>query len=120
MLFCPTLVRGLTGASVHHNVRQDRVERHDRDTIPAHGASDGQGRDVELSLLTSTGSAGPREGKKDPAILEDLISFPFSSLPSVVTPAFPWPIKEKAGCPIKGIEQIIAHRTLNPSTSEHV
>ena len=59
VLFDLTLVQGLTGASVHHDVRQDGVERHDREMMPAHGASGGQGRDVELSLLTSTGSAGP-------------------------------------------------------------
>ena len=59
VLFCLTLVRELTGASVHHNVRQDRVERHDREMTPAHGTSDGQGRDVELSLWTSIGSVGP-------------------------------------------------------------
>jgi len=59
VLFCLTLVRALTGAPVHHDVRQDGVKRHDRETTPAHGANDGQGHDVELSLLTSTGSAGP-------------------------------------------------------------
>ena len=59
VLFCLTLVRTLTGVSVHHDVRLDRVERHDRETMPAHGTSDGQGRDLELSLLTSTGSSGP-------------------------------------------------------------
>jgi len=59
MLFCLILVRTLTGASVHHDVRRDRVERHDRQMTPAHGASDEQGRDMEPSLLTSTGSAEP-------------------------------------------------------------
>ena len=59
VLFCLTLVRALTGTSVHHDVRQDGVERQDRETMPAHGASDGQDNDVELSLLTSTGSVGP-------------------------------------------------------------
>ena len=58
MQFCVTLVQGLIGVSVHHDVCQDGVERHDRETTPAYGASDGQGRDVELSLLTSTGSVG--------------------------------------------------------------
>ena len=55
MLFCLTLVRALTGTSVHHDVRQDGVERNDRETTLAHGASDGQGHDVDLSLLTSIG-----------------------------------------------------------------
>ena len=59
VLFCITLVRTLTGTSVHHDVCQDGVEHHDWETTPAHGASDGQGRDVELSLLTSIGSVGP-------------------------------------------------------------
>ena len=49
---------GRAGA-VHHDVRRDGVERHDRQMTPAHGASDEQGHDMELSLLTSTGSAGP-------------------------------------------------------------
>ena len=59
VLFYLTLVRALTCVSVHHNVRQDGVERHDRETMPAHGTNDGQGRDVELSLLTSIGLVGP-------------------------------------------------------------
>ena len=59
VLFCLILVRTLTGASVHHDVRQDGVERHDRETTLAHGASDKQGHDVELSLLTFIGSASP-------------------------------------------------------------
>ena len=59
VLFCLTLVQTLIDASVHHDVRQDAVERHDREMTPAHGASDGQGRDMELSLLTSIGSVGP-------------------------------------------------------------
>ena len=59
VLFCLTLVRTLIGTLVHHDVRQDGVEGHDRQTMPAHGVSDGQGRDVEPSLLTSTGLAGP-------------------------------------------------------------
>ena len=59
VLFCLILVRTLIGASVHHDVRRDRVKRHDRQMTPVHDASDEQGRDKELSLLTSTGSAGP-------------------------------------------------------------
>ena len=55
VLFYLTLVRTLTGASIHHDVRQDGVKRHDREMTPAHGASDGQGHDVDLSLLTSIG-----------------------------------------------------------------
>ena len=58
VLFYLTPVRTLIGVLVRHDVRQDRVEHHDQETTPAYGASDGQGRDVELSLLTSTGSAG--------------------------------------------------------------
>ena len=40
--------------------------------------------------------------KKDPTILEDFFPFSFSSFPSTVTYAFPWPIKGKAGHPLKG------------------
>ena len=59
MLFYLTLVRALIGVLVHHDVRKDGVERYDREMTPTHGASDRQGHDVELSLLTSTGLAGP-------------------------------------------------------------
>ena len=59
VLFCLILVRTLTGASVHHDVRRDGVKRYDRQMTPTHGASDEQGHDKEPSLLTSTGSAGP-------------------------------------------------------------
>ena len=59
VLFHLTPVRTLTGMSIHHDVRQDEVERHDRQTTPAHGASDGQDHDVAPPLLTSIGSAGP-------------------------------------------------------------
>ena len=54
VLFGLILVRTLTDALVHHDVRRDGVERHDRQMMPAHGASDEQGRDVESSLLSST------------------------------------------------------------------
>jgi len=37
--------------------------------------------------------------KKDPTILEDFFSFTFSSFPSIVTCAFPWPIKGKQDVP---------------------
>ena len=59
VLFCLVLVRMLTGASVHHDVRRDVVECHDRQMTSTHGTSDEQGRDMEPSLLTSTGSVGP-------------------------------------------------------------
>ena len=59
VLFCLILVRTLTGASVHHDVRRDGVERHDQHMTYVHGASDEQGHDMEPSLLTSIGSAGP-------------------------------------------------------------
>ena len=59
VLFCLTLIQTLTGVLVHHDVCQDRVELHDRETTPVHGASDRQGRDMELSLLMSIGSTGP-------------------------------------------------------------
>ena len=59
VLFCLTFVWTLIDASVHHDVRWDGVERHDRQMALAHGVSDEQGRDMEPSLLTSTGSAGP-------------------------------------------------------------
>ena len=48
--------------------------------------------------------------KKDPMILEDFFPFSFSSFPSTVTRAFPWPIKGKAGHPMKGTQ---THRTPN-------
>ena len=59
VLFYLILVQTLTGASVHHDVRRDGGERHDRQMTPAHGASDEQGRDMEPTLLTSIGSTGP-------------------------------------------------------------
>ena len=59
VLFCLTLLRTLTGASVHHDVRQNGVEHHDRRMMHAHGASDEQDHDVEPSLLTSIGLVGP-------------------------------------------------------------
>ena len=66
------------------------MERHDREATPAHGASDGQGHDVELSLLMSIGSWETRiKEKKDPTILGDFFSFSFSFSPSAVTRAFP-------------------------------
>ena len=58
VLFYLTLVRTLTGVSVHHDVRRDGVERHDQQMTHANGATDEQNRDIEPSLLTSTGSAG--------------------------------------------------------------
>ena len=58
VVFCLTLVRTLTGASVHHDVRRDGVEHHDRQMTPTYGASDEQGHDMEPSLLTSTGLVG--------------------------------------------------------------
>ena len=87
MLFYLTLIRGLTGTLVHHDIRQDGVERHDRETTPMHGTSDRQGHDMELSLLMSTGSRVKE--KKDPMILEDFFYFSFSSFPSTVTRTLP-------------------------------
>ena len=40
MLFCLILVWTLIGTSVHHDVRRDGVERHDRQMTPTHGTSD--------------------------------------------------------------------------------
>ena len=59
VLFCLILIRTLIGVSVHHDVCRDEVERHDRQMTPAHGVGDEQGHDMEPSLLTSIGSAGP-------------------------------------------------------------
>ena len=63
--------------------------------------------------------------KKDPAILEDFFSFSFSSFPSTVTCDFPWPIKGKAGRPMKGgstrVDRITTHHInwdSNPSNPE--
>ena len=58
VLFCLILVWTLIGTSVHHDIRQDGVERHDRETMPAHGTSGRQGHDMELSMLMSIGSVG--------------------------------------------------------------
>ena len=66
VLFCLTLVQTLTDASIHHDVRRDRVERHDRQMTPAYVASDEQGRDMKLSLLTSTGWQDSHEGEEGP------------------------------------------------------
>ena len=41
------------------SVMPDLEDEHDRQMTPAHGASDEQGRDMEPSLLLSTGSTGP-------------------------------------------------------------
>ena len=48
--------------------------------------------------------------KKDPTILEDFFSFSSSSFSSI-TRAFPWPIKGKAGHPMKGTR---THRNKSP------
>ena len=40
--------------------------------------------------------------KKDPVILEAFFSLSFFSFSSSITLAFPWPIKEEAGHPMKG------------------
>ena len=57
------------------------MERHDRQTTPAHGASDGQNRDMAPSLLTSTVSRGTRMEKKDTAILKAFGYLSFFSFP---------------------------------------
>jgi len=101
VLFCLTLVRTLTGVSVHHDVRQDGVERLDWRMTPAHGASDRQDRDVDPSLLTSTGSAGPARRRRTRRSRRPF-SLSFFSFSSATTRAFPWPIKGKAGRPMKG------------------
>ena len=44
------------------------------------------------------------EDKKDLAILKAFFFLWFFSFSSVVTHAFPWPIKGKAGGPMKGID----------------
>ena len=59
VLFCLILVRTLIGTSINHDVRWDGVERYDQQITPVHGTNDEQGRDKELSLLTSTGSTRP-------------------------------------------------------------
>ena len=72
--------------------------------MPAHGASDGQGRDVEPFLLTSIGLVGLAWRRRRtwrswrPSYLS------FFSFSSTITHAFPWPIKGKAGRPMKGID----------------
>ena len=57
--------------------------------------------------------------EKDPAILEDF-SFSFSSFPSTVTHAFPWPIKGKARHPIRGIATHHINSDLNPLNLEPI
>ena len=59
VLFCLILVQMLTDTLVYHDVHQDGVECHDQQMTHVHGASDEQDRDLESSLLASTGSAGP-------------------------------------------------------------
>ena len=49
--------------------------------------------------------------KKDPAILKAFGSISRSSFSSAITHAFPWPIKGKAGHPIKGGELTAWHET---------
>ena len=112
MLFCLTLVRTLTGASVHHDVRRDGVERHDRQMTPAHGASDEQGREMEPSLIDiyRIGETRMKE-KKDPTTLEAFFSLWFFSFSSSITRAFPSPIKGEAGRPMKGEIETQEHDT---------
>ena len=58
--------------------------------------------------------------KKDPTILKAFLSLSLVLLfSSAITHAFPWPIKEKAGCPMKeiGINRPIEIRSR--STQEH-
>ena len=102
VLFCLTLVRTLTGASVHHDVRLDGVKRHDRQMTHAHGASDEQGRDVEPSLLTSTGSARPvrrRRRTDDPgSLLLSLVLLIFL----LYNPRFPFAYKRGSRAPHAG------------------
>ena len=40
VLFCLILVRTLTDASAHHDIRRDRVKCNDQQMTLAHGASD--------------------------------------------------------------------------------
>ena len=58
--------------------------------------------------------------KKDPVILEAFFSLSFFSFSSVVTRAFPWPIKGKAGRPLKGADRITLNRSEHEiNTQEH-
>ena len=75
MLFCLILVRMLTGASVHHDVCRDRVERHARQMMNAHGASDEQDRDIEPPLIDIYRIDGTRMKEKEgPTALEVFFS----------------------------------------------
>jgi len=47
--------------------------------------------------------------KKDPAVLKAALSLSFLLFSSAVTRDFPWSIKGKAGCPIRGIA---THRSI--------
>ena len=100
VLFCLILVRTLTGASVHHDVRRDGVECHDWQMTSAHGTSDGQGHDVELSLLTWIGGTRMKE-KKDPAILEAVLSLVLLLFLRYNT-RFPLAYKRKSRVPHEG------------------
>ena len=102
VLFCLILVRALTGVSVHHDTRQDRVERHDWETTPAHGANVGQGHDVELSLLTSTGSVGPCEGKEGPSDPRGLLLLLILLFSLHCNPCFPLAYKRESRTSHKG------------------
>ena len=70
VLFCLTLLRTLTGVSVHHDARRDGMGHHDRQTTPAHGVSDEQGRDVKPSHVDIYRIGGTcMKEKKDPMVL---------------------------------------------------
>ena len=51
--------------------------------------------------------------KKDSVILKAFLPLWFFSFSSAITRAFPWPIKGKAGRPMKGIPELI-----DPSRSD--
>ena len=123
VLLCLTLIRTLTGTSVHRDVRRDGVERHDRQMTPAHGASDGQGRDEKLSLLTSIGSMGPTLRRR-----RTQRSWRTSSSRSILflhyNPCFPLDYKRESRASHKGHRNSSQHTTgdsnpINPSNPKH-
>ena len=121
VLFWLTLIRTLTGTSVHHDARRDGMGRHDRQMTPAHGSSDEQGPRCGAILVDIYRIGGTRmKEKKDPAILKAFGSLSRSSFSSTVTHAFSWPIKGKVGHPIRGIATHHINLDSNSSNPEPI
>ena len=118
-LGCLLLVWPLTSTLVRRATRWGGVRRDDTLTMSGHGIVHRQAPSVELSLSPRPCQRGLHEGKERPNDPEGL-PFPLVLLFSpVVTRAFPWPIKGKAGHPIKGHRTTSDQRPL-ASNLEHI